>query len=397
MSTWQQLRRAGARALSRVRRAFWPLFQGALAATIAWWIALNLAGHPNPFFAPIAAFIALNANQGKRGTNAVNLVFGVLLGIVVGETALQVLGTGFAAMGIGILVATTIALAGDGSRLVIAQGAVGAILTVAGGKPEFGPERVVDALIGAGIALVFSQLLFPAQPLDLLRRAERDVLDAMAEAVERASQALEDDDDRAAEDAIGGLRSLRDKLTELSDTRKYSSRTARRAPVWWWRSEPIVQESENAGQLDLLNNSVLLLVRSALAVPAEKRSDCVPVVTRIAEVIRQLAHDPGDRENRQHAAEGALAAFRDFDPGEDEATMWRQTHLAVRMAAIDLMTFAGVESGQAVTLMDEHDAEVDVTEPPRATRFPFRFRGLRKRIRARAAERSGSRCSRRRR
>ncbi len=370
----QQVAAGGGRALARVRGSFWPLFQGALAATIAWWIALKLAGHPQPFFAPIAAVIALNANPGKRGTNAMSLLFGVLLGIVVGEAALLLLGTGFAAMGIATLVGMAIALACGGSRLVIAQGAVGAILTVAGGKPDFGPERIMDALIGAGVALVFSQLLFPAKPIDLLRRAETDVLDAMAAAVERTAHALDHDDDRAAEEAIGGLRSLRDKLTDLADTRKDSSRTARHAPVWWWRSAPIVQESENAGQLDLLNNSILVLVRSVRALPADHRGDFAPVITRIGEVIRQLASDPGDRGTRQKAAEGALAAFQELDPGEDESPTWRQIHAAVRLAAIDLMVFAGVESEQAAALIEKHDAEVDVPDPPRVPLFPFRFR-----------------------
>ncbi|WP_309130330.1 FUSC family protein [Brevibacterium sp.] len=374
----QRLTAGGGRALSRLREDFWPLFQGALAGTIAWWIALRLAGHPQPFFAPIAAVIALNANRGKRGTNAVNLIVGVLLGIVVGEAALLVLGTGFAAMGIATLVAMAIALACDGSRLVIAQGAVGAILTVAGGQPEFGPERIMDALIGAGVALVFSQLLFPAQPIDLLRRAETDVLSAMAAALEHVSHALDHGDDREAEEAIGDLRSLRDKLTDLADTRKDSSRTARHAPVWWWRSAPIVQESENAGQLDLLNNSILVLARSVRSLPSEDRPSFAPVITRIAEVIRTLAADPGDRATRQQAAEGALASFQELEAGEDDSPARRQIHASVRLAAIDLLVFAGVESAQAAALIETHDAEVDVPDPPRVSFFPFRFRWRRR-------------------
>lgn len=63
-------------------------------------------------------------------------------------------------------------------------------------------------------------------------------------------------------------------------------------------------------------------------------------------------------------AAGALAEFREFKPGEVESSTWKQRHLGV----------AGFEPEQVVTVMDKYDTEVDVTEPPRASRFPFRGR-----------------------
>ncbi|WP_181778679.1 MULTISPECIES: FUSC family protein [Brevibacterium] len=364
------------RALTRVGESFWPMVQGALAAAIAWWIALRLAGHPQPFFAPIAAVIALNANPGRRGTNAIHLLFGVLLGIIVGEVALSFFGTGFAVMGIATLVGMAAATAFDGSRLVIAQGAVGAILTVAGGQPEFGPERIIDALIGAGVALVFSQILFPARPIALLRRAEADVLGGMATSLELTAESLRHEVDDRAEQAIGGLRSLRDKLTELADTRENSSRTVRHAPVWWWRSAPIVRESENAGQLDLLNNSLLMLIRSVFALPEEDRDDFAPVTGRIAEVLRALAVDPGDQGARQKAAEGALESYRMLEADESDPQKSAQARAVVRTTAIDIMVFAGVEPDQARGLIEKHDAEVDVPDPPRLSLLPARLKRL---------------------
>jgi hypothetical protein len=45
-----------------------------LAATIAWVIAKYGLGHEQPFFAPVAAVIALNTTVGERGLNAVRLL-----------------------------------------------------------------------------------------------------------------------------------------------------------------------------------------------------------------------------------------------------------------------------------------------------------------------------------
>ena len=69
---------------------------------------------------------------------------------------------------------------GGPARIVRAQAAVGAILVTVVGHPEQGFDRVVDAIIGAGVALAFSQLLFPPEPLRLLRRAETTVLSSLA-------------------------------------------------------------------------------------------------------------------------------------------------------------------------------------------------------------------------
>jgi uncharacterized membrane protein YgaE (UPF0421/DUF939 family) len=67
---------------------------GTTAATAAWVIARRLGDHPDPFFAPIAAVVALNASRGERSSNAVRLLVGVVVGIVAGELAIGFLGAG---------------------------------------------------------------------------------------------------------------------------------------------------------------------------------------------------------------------------------------------------------------------------------------------------------------
>ena len=63
-------------------------------------------------------------------------------------------------MALTILVATALAGAFGGTRIVVAQAAVSAILIVALAVAEAGVDRLADALIGAGVALVFGQILF---------------------------------------------------------------------------------------------------------------------------------------------------------------------------------------------------------------------------------------------
>ena len=83
------------RHLTEAGRFAWPLLQGTAAATLAWVIARYGLDHQQPFFAPVAAVIALNASLGERGVNAVRLLQGVVTGIVAGELVLNLIGSGW--------------------------------------------------------------------------------------------------------------------------------------------------------------------------------------------------------------------------------------------------------------------------------------------------------------
>ena len=70
----RRLADASSRAVRRTAADTWPLLQGTAAATAAWAIAKYVLDHEQPFFAPIAALVALNAAVGERGpSNTVRL------------------------------------------------------------------------------------------------------------------------------------------------------------------------------------------------------------------------------------------------------------------------------------------------------------------------------------
>jgi Fusaric acid resistance protein-like len=162
---------ACARALRRLAANAWPLLQSTLAATAAWVLANWLGDHRDPFFAPMAAVVALNASRGERGSNAVRLLVGVVVGIVAGELAVGALGGGYGTLTVATFAAMVVAVALGGARVMTAQAATGAILTVAVADGQAGLHRLADALVGAGVALVITQVLFSPQPVALLHRA----------------------------------------------------------------------------------------------------------------------------------------------------------------------------------------------------------------------------------
>ena len=76
------------------RRVLARIAQSAAAAGAAWEIALQIPGHGQPFFAPIAAVIGLGAQRGRRGRQAIEMIVGVGIGILVGAALIALAGAG---------------------------------------------------------------------------------------------------------------------------------------------------------------------------------------------------------------------------------------------------------------------------------------------------------------
>ncbi|MER7082360.1 Uncharacterized membrane protein YgaE, UPF0421/DUF939 family [Saccharopolyspora kobensis] len=360
------------KAWRRVAADFWPLLQTTLAVVVSWVLAGQL--HNSPFFAPVAAVVALNADRGERGINAVRLMLGVIVGIVVADIALLGHTSRTVVLAGATFVAMLISFALGGSRLVIAQAAAGAILTVTIGDPAAGTGRLLDALIGAGVALVISQVLFPAEPLKLLRRAEMAALDEVATALSLTCKALRTHDNTFAAQAIDTLRNAEDPLSALSGIRKRIRDVARRAPYWWRGVAAIRREAEHSGELDLLDSSCVTLVRTVKATE-ENRVLLAPAIEQLTCAARTLQHSLNDGAARQRAADRALTAARAvaaIDPGSDQQLS--AACGAVRMVATDLVVFAGVEVGEAKAAVRGEIERPAVIPPVAPRRIPFAHR-----------------------
>ena len=164
----------------RLHSVWWAIVQASLAAGLAWYIAHDLLGHWDPFFAPITAAVCLSASNMFHARRAVQNISGVALGIVVGAAVQVLLGTESVAMAVTVLVTLCLAvLLGHGfigRDLTFANQAVtSAILVMALSNGDHLFQRLQEALIGGGLAVVFSLVLFPGSPLTVFRSARRRI------------------------------------------------------------------------------------------------------------------------------------------------------------------------------------------------------------------------------
>src|SRR5690606_31535918 len=145
----------------------------------------------------------------------------------------MILGIGYGRLAVAMFVAMTIARALEASRIVIGQAAASAILTVIMlNGAEVGFERVTDALVGGGIALVFTQLLFTPEPVRLVRRAEAAGLAAIARTLNRTANVLERDESTVPDREAQGMPMLHEQLIELDRAMLAGTRVRRHSARW---------------------------------------------------------------------------------------------------------------------------------------------------------------------
>ena len=372
-TVWHLIRATVPEIRKRVASYLSQIVLAVIAGVLAWTVAGGLVQDHSPFFAPIAAVIALNAAGGERGANAIRLLTGVFIGILCGEFALLITDRGTAALAVATTLAMIVAAAVNAERIVIGQAAASAILTaifISDGSP--GLDRLVDALIGAGVALLFSQLLFPVRLVTMLRRIEEDALNEMATMLNDVGRSLADEDEEAATQMSNRLGDLSRPMAQLSKARESSMTTIRTSTIRWGDPRPVLDEDEVIERLILLGESCLFLARGATSMGAGERRELAPIVCGMAEVLSILADDLSSRQVREQAVERALGAARDYgqgDPHDDSVT--HATHLAVEMVAIDIMVFAGIRFEDAEEILQGEVEDPTIPHPPQEPWLPW--------------------------
>jgi len=364
-----KVRRWGRETRTRALRRMWAavptVVESALAATLAWIVAVYVVEQPRPFFAPISAVVTLTAARGERGATAVRLVFGVVIGILAADLVLFTLGSPLWALPVSIFIAMMAATALHTARVILVQSASSAILTVVFASGAAGWQRLVEALIGAGIALLIIQVLLPPNPVRMLRRSVKAVLADLAAGLDDAARAMEHDDEDAARRAKERLWEEDEHLSDLAQARRFSRRVAQRILARRGWISQVREEGEHARMLKFLHVSCVLLLRAAFSLTLADRERFAPVMRRLTDALNTLAGDPAGPDSLRTAADQALDAIRPFERGTPAPDPSLSTAVvAARMVAADVLIFAGSAPDEAVVSVHPVEDEPAVPPPP---------------------------------
>ena len=341
--------------LERLRLAWRSVLQVSVAAGLAWFFATDILGHEGAFFAPVAAIITLGLTISQRGRRAVEVAFGVALGILVGDLIVLGIGVGAAQLTVVVMLAMALALFLGSGQMLATQAAVSAALVATIQPPTdgFTFDRFFDSLSGAVIALLVNALLLPADPVALVRRTARPLFDELAATLDDIAEAVLQRERDLAEAALmraRGIDELSDHFGEAVEASREMTRFA--SPRRRLRGR-VEDYADVARQADLAVRNVRVLARGAIR--AVRLEENVP--PQIAEAIHELAAavralaDVLDGQGRvESAREHALRAATTATLVLEQTGNLSVSVIVgqVRSTATDLLAGTGIEPGEAV-------------------------------------------------
>lgn len=354
----RQRRRQGWR---RVRSAFVPVLIAALAAAGAWALAHYGAGHAQPFFAPIAAWVCLGFSPDRSIRKVAELAIGVTLGVLLGELVAHVLGTGIIPIIVVIVIASLIARFIDRGILLTVQAGVQGVVIVALpviSSVDGASGRWLDALIGSGFALLVAALT----PGDARRRARelaRGATFDLAQMLHRLAEGLAGLDEEKVRDALVEGRGTQGVLDEWSDVVRNAQLSVRISPASS-RYLPELAELKHANlMVDRAMRNARVITRRAVTAVQEGEVDpkVVRSIRATAAGVEELGAALGAGESTLAARESLAQVAGQLSPVEFDEAGWRLQTLVIimRSLVVDLLQATGL-STQAASAMLADDS-----------------------------------------
>lgn len=244
-------------------------------------------------FAAITAIVCLAPGLPSHRQQALGVLLGVGTGIIIGELALEgTEGSLLPRMSIATFFAIIIATSFGFPPVVPIQAGVSAALVLALGPSTAGQVRMLDVAIGAGIGLLFSQVLITPDPVRTIEDAVRGLFRKFASGFAECSLAVTEADAKQAVTALDSLSKAHDDLIVLRN----EIQTARRMARWTLRGRFVARKiRERAARYDrqtIRLYAAALLFVDALAEALRKNEAPPPhaLAGRIAQIERACAH-----------------------------------------------------------------------------------------------------------
>jgi uncharacterized membrane protein YgaE (UPF0421/DUF939 family) len=302
-----------------------PILETAGSAVAAWYLAKLLLGGRETGFAAIAAVICLGATMGQQRERALELTGGVVVGVLIADLLVGVLGSGPPQVGLMVVLAMSAAVLVGGGPMLMTESAVSAIIIGSSASPSIGvfPVRPIEALIGGGVAFAVHALLFPPDPLLHVGRAANEVFSGLGRTLQDLAVALRTGDPAQAERALVEARSIDEDVRALGDALNLGRETAQLAPRRRSARGVLDRQAEIVRHLDFAVRNTRVLARDTVRYarsggrPVPDLADAVDDLGQAIWALASAFDEPGVREQARflalRAAGRAIEAMARYD------------------------------------------------------------------------------------
>ena len=271
----------------RVRKRLFAILQVAIAAGLAFWVAQTLVGHPLPFFAPITVVIILGLAGGERIRKALELSFGVIVGVGLGDLLVHYTPDGPWMNPHVVGVSLQVASIQSKSPLVSNQVAIGSILIATilpPGTEGGGPDRMLDAFVGAAIGLATIALL-PSSPLNSGRQEVSKLLGIASSVLDDVAVALDTRDAEALDKAMEAVHNTQPDINNMISAAAHGREISALSPLLWGSRRRVRSLERILPSVEYTMRNARVLARRALVLC----QDGARVSTRLVNIVDELA------------------------------------------------------------------------------------------------------------
>ena len=343
------------RRVDRLRSRSFFIGQCALAAGVAWAIARYVVGHPQPFFAPVAAMVCLGFSFGQRLSRVAELMVGVAVGVGVGDGFVRIFGTGVPQIVFVVALAMSLALLlGAGTLMSTQAGVQAALVTTLLPNPSAGFSRWIDAVVGGLVALAAATIA-PAAAISRPRQQASAVLSELSEILVETADGLRSREEDAASDALRRARASESLLDDLRSAADEGVAVVRLSPFRRRHRGRVQEIADLVVPLDRAIRNIRVLVRRCAV--AVWRDEAMPpefpnLLERLADGTRLI----GESLFEPHADVAAHRVLGEL--GRRTAEMPLPTGLSavvvlaqIRSTVVDLLELTGTTYDEARKLV----------------------------------------------
>jgi uncharacterized membrane protein YgaE (UPF0421/DUF939 family) len=351
---WQRGRLSLAARRRRLQSKVWMIAQCAVAAGVAWLVGTQVFGHPKPFFAPIAAIVSLGTSYGQRLRRVGEVSVGVAIGVGTADLFTRLVHQGAWQIMLIVAIAMSVAVLLDAGVLFINQAAVQSVTVSILLPGDGGLSRIVDALIGGGVALVAATIV-PGAPLRKPRETAAKVTYELARLMRSARESALQVDVEQATDTLERARETEAMLNDLRAAAREGLEVVRSSPFRRRAKGHVRSIGELVEPLDrALRNTRVMVRRIEVSARLEESMppDYLVIMEELAAVTELIAHEL-DENRSPEAAQERLTQIADVTGTASEPlTLSAAVVLGqMRSLVVDLLQLAGMSHSDSVSLV----------------------------------------------
>ena len=307
----RNLRRiAPVQGMIRVREGLVFAIQCAIGAGLALLIAVQVCGHQQAFFAPIAAVLSLGVSAGKRLRRGFELVLGAAVGVGIGDVLISNIGSGYWQVSVVVLVAILVATFVDKSVSVAFQASSSAVLVATilppGTSGSF--DRMVDALVGGVIGILVLALV-PNSPLRPARREVSTLVSKASLVLDDVAQGMEECKAEKITKALEVARGTQTNVNALLTNVGGGSEVVAVSPIYWTARRHAKTMNRILVPVDNVMRNTRVLARRAEIMMLDEIEPPEEMIELMRGISNELGHlgalfaEGGTRGTRDEAVE----------------------------------------------------------------------------------------------